>query len=87
MENPLDNGRSSERPKRSVEKPDGNPAVLKRTTTGRLEKITGEWRDPGHGDLNGQVMLRRHLQGTGGRGQSGEFAGMYYNCRNKANYI
>lgn len=77
MENPPDNDRSSERPKRSAEKPDGNPAALKRTTTGRLEKITSKRRDPGHRDLNGQVMLRRHLQGTGGRGRSGEFAGRY----------
>lgn len=65
MENPLDNGRSSKRPKRSVEKPEGNPAVLKRATE-RLEKITGEQRDSGHRDLNGQVMRRKHLQGTGG---------------------
>lgn len=31
---------------------------------GRLEKITGERRDPGHRDLNSHVMPRRHLQGT-----------------------
>lgn len=45
-------------------------AVLKRAM-GRLEKIISEHRDPGHRGLNGQEMLRRHLQGTGGQGQSG----------------
>lgn len=48
-------------------------AVLKRTM-GMLEKIISELRDSGHRDLNGQIMLRRHLQGTGGQGQAGESA-------------
>lgn len=45
MENLFDNGRSSERPKRSAEKPDGNPAALERTTMRRMKKMTGEQRE------------------------------------------
>lgn len=58
--------------------------VLKRTM-GRLEKIPGQQGDPGRGELNGQVMPRRHLQGM--EGQSEDFAGMDYNCGNKGTYI